>query len=143
MYEELETRLGKTRAWRWLHTLAERAGSTVPTGQIVTIIAATALFPAVFGLVTVGPLLALPLLLCGALPVMVLRFRARRRSTAFEAQLPELLGVWASALRAGRSFAQALDTLVEEAERAGARRVPPCAEARCGWACRSSRRWTT
>ena len=115
MYEGLETRLGKTRAWGWLHTLAERAGSTVPTGQIVTIIAATALFPAGFGLVTVGPLLALPLLLCGALPVMVLRFRARRRSTAFEAQLPELLGVWASALRAGRSFAQALDTLVEEA----------------------------
>jgi tight adherence protein B len=115
MYEELETRLGKTRAWRWLHTLAERAGSTVPTGQIVTIIAATALFPAAFGLVTAGPLVALPLLLCGALPVMVLRFRARRRSTAFEAQLPELLSVWASALRAGRSFAQALDTLVEEA----------------------------
>ena len=115
MYEGLETRLGKTRAWGWLHTLAERAGSTVPTGQIVTTIAATALFPAAFGLVTAGPLLALPLLLCGALPVMVLRFRARRRSTAFEAQLPELLGVWASALRAGRSFAQALDTLVEEA----------------------------
>jgi tight adherence protein B len=115
MYEELETRLGQTWAWRWLHTLAERAGSTVPTGQIVTIIAATALIPAVFGLVTVGPLLALPLLLCGALPLLVLRFRARRRSTAFEAQLPELLGVWASALRAGRSFAQALDTLVEEA----------------------------
>jgi tight adherence protein B len=115
MYEGLETRLGKTRAWGWLHTLAERAGSTVPTGQIVTIIAATALFPAAFGLVTAGPLLALPLLLCGGLPVMVLRFRARRRSIAFEAQLPELLGVWASALRAGRSFAQALDTLVEEA----------------------------
>jgi tight adherence protein B len=115
MYEELETRLGKTPAWRWLHTLAERAGSTVPTGQIVTIIAASALLPAVFGLVTTGPLLALPLLLCGALPVVVLRFRARRRSTAFEAQLPELLSVWAGALRAGRSFAQALDTLVEEA----------------------------
>ena len=47
--------------------------------------------------------------------MFVLRFRARRRSTAFEAQLPELLSVWASALRAGRSFAQALDTLVEEA----------------------------
>ena len=115
MYEGLETRLGKTRAWGWLHMLAERAGSTVATGQIVTIIAASALIPASFGLVTVGPLLALPLLVCGALPVMVLRFRARRRSTAFEAQLPELLGVWASALRAGRSFAQALDTLVEEA----------------------------
>ena len=46
----------------------------------------------------------------------VLRWKATRRSARFEAQLPELLAVWASALRAGRSFAQALDTLVDEAD---------------------------
>ena len=51
----------------------------------------------------------------GAIPVAVLRFRATRRQHKFDSQLPELLGVWASALRAGRSFAQALDTMVEEA----------------------------
>jgi tight adherence protein B len=116
VYEMLERRLGQTPPWRWLHTLGERAGSSAPTGQLFTVICATAAFPALLGLALIGPLLALPLLLGGALaPLLVLRFRATKRSRAFEAQLPELLGVWASALRAGRSFAQALDTLVEEA----------------------------
>ena len=116
VYETLERRLGKTRPWGWLHQLAERAGSSVPTGQIVTIIGATAVLPGLFGLATFGPLLAVPMFVAGGmLPVAVLRFRATRRARAFEAQLPELLGVWASALRAGRSFAQALDTLVDEA----------------------------
>jgi tight adherence protein B len=116
VYEMLEDRLGGYPPWRWLHRLGERAGSTAPTGQLFTVICATAALPAVLGLIVVGPLVALPLLIAGAvLPLLVLRFRANRRARAFEAQLPELLGVWASALRAGRSFAQALDTLVEEA----------------------------
>jgi tight adherence protein B len=115
-YEMLERRLGGTFAWRWLRTLTERSGSTAPTGQVLTIICASAALPALLAAVVVGPLLALPLLIVGGLlPIVVLRIRATRRSRAFETQLPELLGVWASALRAGRSFAQALDTLVEEA----------------------------
>ena len=50
-----------------------------------------------------------------AAPIAALRFRATRRQRQFEAELPELLSVWASALRAGRSFAQALDSIVDEA----------------------------
>ena len=50
-----------------------------------------------------------------AAPIAALRFRAARRQRQFEAELPELLSVWASALRAGRSFAQALDSIVDEA----------------------------
>jgi tight adherence protein B len=116
VYETLERRLGKTRPWGWLQRLADRAGSTVPIGQIVSVIIVASVLPGLFGLATSGLLLAVPMFLVGgAMPVLVLRFRANRRARAFEAQLPELLGVWASALRAGRSFAQALDTLVEEA----------------------------
>ncbi|HET7429536.1 MAG TPA: type II secretion system F family protein [Gaiellales bacterium] len=116
VYEMLESRLGRYAPWRWLHRLGERAGSTAPTGQLFTVICACAALPALFGTIVIGPLAGLPLLVIGGLlPVLMLRFRANRRSRAFETQLPELLGVWASALRAGRSFAQALDTLVEEA----------------------------
>jgi tight adherence protein B len=116
VYEMLESRLGRHAPWRWLHRLGERAGSSAPTGQLFTVICACAALPALFGTIAIGPLAGLPLLVIGGLlPVLVLRFRANRRSRAFETQLPELLGVWASALRAGRSFAQALDTLVEEA----------------------------
>ena len=116
VYEMLENRLGRYAPWRWLHRLGERAGSSAPTGQLFTVICACAALPALFGTVMIDPLVGLPLLVVGGtLPVLVLRFRANRRARAFETQLPELLGVWASALRAGRSFAQALDTLVEEA----------------------------
>ena len=116
VYETLENNLGGYAPWRWLARLGERSGSSAPTGQIFTVVCACAALPALFAAVAVSPLLGLPLLIVGgALPVLVLRFKANRRARAFEAQLPELLGVWASALRAGRSFAQALDTLVEEA----------------------------
>src|SRR5262249_47604303 len=116
VYEMLESHLGRYAPWRWLSRLSERAGSTAPTGQVFTVICACAALPSLFGTLAFSPLVGLPLLVVGGmLPVLVLRFRANRRARAFEAQLPELLGVWASALRAGRSFAQALDTLVEEA----------------------------
>jgi len=115
-YDLLDRRLGRTVAWQRLHHLGERAGSTAPTGQLVAVICGCAAVPGLIGMVLFGPLVALGLLaVCGSLPILVLRMRATRRARAFEAQLPELLGVWASALRAGRSFAQALDTLVDEA----------------------------
>jgi tight adherence protein B len=116
VYEMLERRLGHSLPWRWLHGLGERAGTSAPTGQLLAVIAASGSLPALVGLALVGPLAAMPLLALGTyIPIFVLRIRGKRRAAAFEAQLPELLSVWASALRAGRSFAQALDTLVEEA----------------------------
>ncbi|MDX6532406.1 MAG: tight adherence protein, partial [Gaiellales bacterium] len=116
VYEMLERRMGKSSAWRWLTRLGERSGATAPTGKIVTVISAAAAIPGIAGTMAIGPIVGLPLFVAGGLaPVVVLRYRGGKRQRAFDAQLPELLGVWASALRAGRSFAQALDTLVEEA----------------------------
>ncbi|MDX6594313.1 MAG: tight adherence protein [Gaiellales bacterium] len=116
VYEMLERRMGKSSAWRWLTRLGERSGATAPTGKIVTVISAAAAIPGIAGTMAIGPILGLPLFVAGGLaPVVALRYRGGKRQRAFDAQLPELLGVWASALRAGRSFAQALDTLVEEA----------------------------
>jgi tight adherence protein B len=116
VYDMLERRMGKSAPWRWLSRLGERSGATAPTGKIVTVISASAAVPAIGGTMIAGPLAGLPLLIVGGLaPIVVLRYRGGKRQRAFDAQLPELLAVWASALRAGRSFAQALDTLVEEA----------------------------
>jgi tight adherence protein B len=112
----LERRMGKSSAWRWLDRLGERSGATAPTGKIVTVTSASAAVPGIAGAVAFSAMIGLPLLIAGGLaPILVLRYRGSRRQRQFDAQLPELLGVWASALRAGRSFAQALDTLVEEA----------------------------
>jgi len=116
LYEGLEQRFGRRAFWKYLDRLCQRAGTNVHTGQIVLVIAACFVAPVV--LLAAGAGILVTLVACvaaGAIPVAVLRFRATRRQHKFDSQLPELLGVWASALRAGRSFAQALDTMVEEA----------------------------
>ena len=99
-------------------------------------IAASGSLPALVGLALVGPLAAMPLLAAGRLlpDLRAAVPRPRRARPPSRRSFPELLSVWASALRAGRSFAQALDTLVDEAaEPARASSAVP--SIRCGWAC--------
>jgi tight adherence protein B len=116
LYESLEQQFGRRAFWKYLDRLCQRAGTNVHTGQIVLIIVACFAAPVLLLATGVGLLITLVACIAtGSIPVVVLRFRAGRRQNKFDSQLPELLGVWASALRAGRSFAQALDTLVEEA----------------------------
>jgi tight adherence protein B len=116
VYEWLDQHLGRTAAWRRLHRLSERAGSTAHTGRHVLIIGVSGLLPAVPVLLTRFAIVAPLVMPIGcAVPIGILRLRAARRQRQFDAQLPELLTVWASALRAGRSFVQALDSIVDEA----------------------------
>jgi len=115
LYDALEHEFGDRWAWQRLHGLTDRAGISAPTAKVALIVAASAFVPVVLLAVAFGPLFAIPGLAGAAVPVAVLRAQAVRRQRQFEAQLPELLSVWASALRAGRSFAQALDTIVDEA----------------------------
>lgn len=116
-YEWLEARLGERGLWKRLEHLCLRAGVVAPTAQILLVSLGLGLAGLVVGAAVLGLMLA-PLagVALALLPIAAIRFRARRRQNRFEQQLPELLGVMASALRAGRSFAQALDSLVEEAD---------------------------
>ncbi|MGN6380111.1 MAG: VWA domain-containing protein [Gaiellales bacterium] len=114
--ELVEQRLERRAVWRRLDALCEQAGTSVPTALWVFVICAAGAGAAILVGAALGPLGALAGLAAGLVtPLALLRFWAGRRARAFEAQLPDLLNVWASALRAGRSFSQALDTLVEEA----------------------------
>jgi tight adherence protein B len=114
--EALEARLGERWAWKRLERLCGQAGVQRPTAHIVLTAAASGLAGAVVVAAVLGPLAGVAGLGLGlAAPMAALRFRAGRRQRQFEAELPELLSVWASALRAGRSFAQALDSIVDEA----------------------------
>jgi tight adherence protein B len=116
LYDMMEARLENRFVWRWYQRLAEHAGVSVHTAQVLLTTIGCGLGLALVGQVLMGPVAAAVGLCLGlALPALLLRYRAARRQRQFEAQLPELLSVWASALRAGRSFAQALDSLVEEA----------------------------
>jgi tight adherence protein B len=116
VYEAMEERLSGRLLWDRLETLCRQAGSTDPAGRALLQMAACAALLAAAGEIVLGPWLAAAGLAAGVVvPLAVLHLRAHRRAKAFETQLPELLTVWASALRAGRSFAHALDSLVEEA----------------------------
>jgi tight adherence protein B len=114
--ERVEERLASRLVWRKLDTLCEQSGTSMPTGLWLFVIGACGIASTLVAGAVLAPALGLIGLAGGLLaPLALLRFRAGRRARAFEAQLPDLLNVWASALRAGRSFSQALDTLVEEA----------------------------
>ena len=114
--EALEARLGERWAWRRLHRLCGQAGIQQPTGHVALAATASAVAGGVAAIAVLGPIAGIAGVAGGlAAPIAALRFRAARRQRQFEAELPELLSVWASALRAGRSFAQALDSIVDEA----------------------------
>ena len=69
-----------------------------------------------------SPLVILGLLAAGgAVPYGVVSFRVKRRARAFEDQLPEILTTIAATLKAGHSFKQGMQAVVDEAH-------PPASE---------------
>ena len=50
----------------------------------------------------------------GAIPFLVVHMKAKRRMNAFEDQLPDILLTMAASLKAGHSFKQGLNSVVEE-----------------------------
>ena len=50
----------------------------------------------------------------GVIPLVVLNFKVRRRSKRLHVQLPDVLSILASSLRAGHSFLQSLDLVAQE-----------------------------
>jgi tight adherence protein B len=60
------------------------------------------------------PLIALGLLGGAAVPYLFVTFKAKQRVKAFENQLPDLLVTMAAGLKAGHSFRQALQSVVDE-----------------------------
>ena len=66
------------------------------------------------------PMTIILIALCGATPYVFLTFAISRREKKLHEQLPDILGVLASCLRAGYSFLQALDTAAKEISNPGA-----------------------
>ena len=85
-----------------------------------------------FLLAGIGPALVLTLF-AGIAPVLFLELRRHRRLRKFEMQLPDVLNLFAGSMRAGFSFAQALEAVAEEASEPSRRELQRCfAESRLG-----------
>src|SRR5581483_10604289 len=101
--------------------LIDRSGVEMSPETFVLAAAAVAAFAFLVVLLAAGAGAAVAAALVAAcVPWLVLEVRGRRRSRAFERQLPEILDTLGASLRAGHGFDQALQSLaVDIAEPAG------------------------
>ena len=116
LFHATENALGKFKPWRRLQRILERADLPLRTVEFVYLMLAAGLFA---GLIAAGmtrsvPLIALGLLGGAAVPYLFVSFKAKQRVRNFENQLPDLLVTMAAGLKAGHSFRQALQSVVDE-----------------------------
>jgi tight adherence protein B len=116
LFKATEAALAHWKFWIRLERLLERSDLPLRTVELVYLIAGAGLLGATLatlsgqsGIVTLAMLAG-----CGLIPVGVVWFKATRRLRAFENQLPDVLITLAAALKAGHSFKQGLQTIVDE-----------------------------
>ena len=118
LFRATEQAFGHRGIWKKLQTKLERADVPLRTVEFLYLIVGCgfllAMLAAMSGQSTMFILIALGV---GAfIPYGWVAFKARRRMTAFEDQLPDLLVTLAASLKAGHSFKQGIQTIVDEGQ---------------------------
>ena len=116
LFRATENALGNLKPWRRLGRTLERADLPLRTVELAYIMLGSGLL---FGIVAASfelPLWIVAKSLVGGtfLPWVFVSFKARKRLRAFENQLPDLLVTMAAGLKAGHSFRQSLQSVVDE-----------------------------
>jgi tight adherence protein B len=117
LYIATEKIVGSFNYWKRMTYRLEQADLPLRTAEVMYIQMGASLFLGVFGKVILGLdgfFVLIPLILGGAIPAFFVKFSARRRLNAFEAQLPETLITMAASLKAGHAFNAALSSVVKE-----------------------------
>jgi tight adherence protein B len=113
-----ERAFGHLAVWHFLHRLLERADVPLRTVELVYAAAGSGLFAGIVfaaaGAASFVTLIAMAV--GGAVPIMVVWFKARRRLAAIDDQLPDLLVTLAASLKAGHSFRQGIQAVVDEGQ---------------------------
>jgi tight adherence protein B len=111
-----ENALGHLKPWKRLQALLERADMPLRTVEFFYLILGSGLVLASLpGLITgSAAIFAVGFAVGGLLPYLVASVKARKRVKAFENQLPDMLSTMAAGLKAGHSFRQALQSVVDE-----------------------------
>jgi tight adherence protein B len=99
-----------------LERTLERAGMPITPGELVgTSVCGAFAVGVIAALILRSPLLGLAVaVVAGLVPILVVRHRMTNRLEALHEQLPDVLMILASSMRAGHSFLQALDTVAKE-----------------------------
>ena len=116
IFRMTENALGHTRLWVTLRRLIERADVPLKAVELFYMMAASSIgIGLLLSMIGASGIVALMGLVGGALvPVTIVWIKARRRLAAFEDQLPDLLIGIAASLKAGHSFKQGLQAVVDE-----------------------------
>jgi tight adherence protein B len=118
LFRLTEQAFSHRRLWKKVQTLLERADVPLRTVEFFYLVGGCGflfmLFGAFTGRSTLGMLIALGV--GAAIPYLWVTFKAKRRMLAFEDQLPDLLVTLAASLKAGHSFKQGIQTLVDEGQ---------------------------
>jgi len=116
MFAATEKALGHLKQWRAISRMLERADIQLRTVEFVWITVGAAVFMALFAfLFGAGPVVLIALTATAAMiPFSWVWLKMRRRLKAFEDELPDLLITIAASLKAGHSFKQGLQAVVDE-----------------------------
>jgi tight adherence protein B len=116
LFRVTENAFENWKFWKRLERLVERSDLPLRTVELVYLIAGLGLVAATLAsLAAQSTLITLAALgAAGFAPIGYVWFKAVRRLKAFENQLPDVLITLAAALKAGHSFKQGLQTIVDE-----------------------------
>jgi tight adherence protein B len=118
-----EKAFGHLRAWHALYRLLERANVPLRTVELVYIAVGAGLVSGLlFGVAGMSTLVTFgAMIVGGSLPILFVAYKAKRRLAAIDDQLPDLLVTLAASLKAGHSFRQGIQAVVDEGQ-------PPAAD---------------
>jgi tight adherence protein B len=113
-----ESAFGQLKVWHRLHKLLERADLPLRTVELVYMSLGVGALGGIVSLLFGGGFFALLLAFAGSfmLPILFVAYKARKRLTLLEDQLPDLLITLAASLKAGHSFRQGIQAVVDEGQ---------------------------
>jgi tight adherence protein B len=113
-----EHAFGRLRHWQAAQTMLDRGETPLRVAELFWIVAGAGfglgLLAAVAGSSPI--VISIAMLVGGLAPIAVVWRRMRKRLGAFETQLPDLLSTIAASLKAGHSFKQGIQAVVDEGQ---------------------------
>jgi tight adherence protein B len=116
LFRATERTFGHMKPWRHVAALLARADLPLRTVEFFYIASGSSLLLGVIVAAFSPPTMVVlgGLVGGGLIPYMVVAYKARRRLRAFENQLPDLLITMAASLKAGHSFRQGMQAVIDE-----------------------------
>jgi tight adherence protein B len=116
LFKATESVFGKFRQWKKLDQILQRADLPLKTAEFAYIMLAAGLVGGFVAAFFAPPVWAIALAFAGgvSVPYLVVAHKARKRLNAFEEQLPDILVTMAASLKAGHSFRQGMQSVVDE-----------------------------